>query len=93
MKGYPFPDTEVAVYWAREGVLPIFSIAPGRYCIIANIPPSGEEHPRDPTLEEIVAIVNTGDDFVHLGLTVCPDIDTLLYTLSGKANAAHCNSR
>jgi LPPG:FO 2-phospho-L-lactate transferase len=36
----------------------------------------------------ITAIVNTGDDFVHLGLHVSPDIDTLLYTLSGKANAA-----
>lgn len=34
------------------------------------------------------AIVNTGDDFRHLGLHVSPDIDTLLYTLSGKANAA-----
>ncbi len=57
MKGYPFPDTEVAVYWAREGVLPIFPIAPGRYRIIANIPPSGGDHPRDPTLEEVAAIV------------------------------------
>ena len=57
MNGYPFPDTEVAVYWAREGVLPIFPIAPGRYRIIANIPPIGEDHPRDPTLEEIAAIV------------------------------------
>jgi len=38
--------------------------------------------------EEIVAIVNTGDDFRHLGLWVSPDIDTLLYTLAGKANAA-----
>ncbi len=36
----------------------------------------------------ITAIVNTGDDFRHLGLWVSPDIDTLLYTLSGKANAA-----
>lgn len=36
---------------------------------------------------EIVAIVNTGDDFVHLGLSISPDIDTLLYTLAGKANA------
>ncbi|MDO7843159.1 2-phospho-L-lactate transferase [Sphingomonas immobilis] len=36
--------------------------------------------------EEIVAIVNTGDDFEHLGLSISPDIDTLLYTLSGKAN-------
>jgi LPPG:FO 2-phospho-L-lactate transferase len=37
---------------------------------------------------DIVAIVNTGDDFRHLGLSVSPDIDTLLYTLAGKANAA-----
>lgn len=36
----------------------------------------------------LTAIVNTGDDFRHLGLTISPDIDTLLYTLSGKANAA-----
>jgi 2-polyprenyl-6-methoxyphenol hydroxylase-like FAD-dependent oxidoreductase len=57
MSGYPFPDTEVAVYWAREGVLPIFPIAPGRYRIIANVPPSGGDHSRDPTLEEIAAIV------------------------------------
>lgn len=34
----------------------------------------------------LTAIVNTGDDFTHLGLHVSPDIDTLLYTLSGKAN-------
>jgi LPPG:FO 2-phospho-L-lactate transferase len=38
--------------------------------------------------EQITAIVNTGDDFRHLGLAVSPDIDTLLYTLAGKANAA-----
>lgn len=37
---------------------------------------------------EVTAIVNTGDDFVHLGLPISPDIDTLLYTLAGKANAA-----
>jgi len=36
--------------------------------------------------EDILAIVNTGDDFRHLGLWVSPDIDTLLYTLSGRAN-------
>lgn len=34
----------------------------------------------------LTAIVNTGDDFNHLGLAISPDIDTLLYTLSGKAN-------
>ncbi len=30
---------------------------------------------------------NTGDDFVHLGLHVSPDIDTLLYVLSGRDDA------
>lgn len=34
----------------------------------------------------VTAIVNTGDDFRHFGLHVSPDIDTLLYTLSGRAN-------
>lgn len=37
---------------------------------------------------DMIAIVNTGDDFRHLGLHVSPDVDTLLYTLAGKANAA-----
>ncbi|MDE3116047.1 MAG: 2-phospho-L-lactate transferase [Pseudomonadota bacterium] len=31
-------------------------------------------------------IVNTGDDFDHLGLRICPDLDTALYTLCGCAN-------
>jgi LPPG:FO 2-phospho-L-lactate transferase len=38
--------------------------------------------------QQITAIVNTGDDFRHLGLHISPDVDTLLYTLAGKANAA-----
>lgn len=32
------------------------------------------------------AIVNTGDDFVHLGLSVSPDIDSVIYMLAGKAD-------
>ena len=31
-------------------------------------------------------VVNTGDDFEHLGLRISPDIDTTIYTLSGLAN-------
>jgi LPPG:FO 2-phospho-L-lactate transferase len=34
----------------------------------------------------LTVIVNTGDDFEHLGLTVCPDVDTTLYTLADLAN-------
>ncbi|MFO7179903.1 MAG: 2-phospho-L-lactate transferase [Pseudomonadota bacterium] len=30
----------------------------------------------------LTAIVNTGDDFEHLGLYVCPDLDTVMYTLA-----------
>lgn len=31
-------------------------------------------------------MVNTADDFRHLGLHISPDVDTLLYTLSGRSN-------
>jgi LPPG:FO 2-phospho-L-lactate transferase len=31
-------------------------------------------------------IVNTGDDFEHWGLTICPDLDTVLYNLAGINN-------
>lgn len=34
----------------------------------------------------LTLIVNTGDDFEHLGLRISPDVDTVLYTLSGLAN-------
>lgn len=33
-------------------------------------------------------IVNTGDDFNHLGLHISPDLDTVVYTLAGIANPA-----
>src|SRR5690606_12420775 len=33
-------------------------------------------------------VVYTGDDFEHLGLTICPDLDTVLYTLAGVHNPA-----
>lgn len=36
--------------------------------------------------EQLTVVVNTGDDFDHFGLRICPDIDTTLYTLSGLAN-------
>ena len=35
---------------------------------------------------DLTIVVNTGDDFEHLGLAVSPDIDTVLYTLSGLAD-------
>lgn len=36
--------------------------------------------------ERLSFIVNTGDDFWHLGVKICPDLDTLMYTLAGLVN-------
>ena len=36
--------------------------------------------------ESLTVVCNPGDDFDHLGLRVCPDPDTVLYTLAGIAN-------
>ncbi len=36
--------------------------------------------------EDLSIIVNTGDDFEHLGLFISPDLDTVCYTLAGLAN-------
>ena len=36
--------------------------------------------------EDLTIIVNTGDDFEHLGMYICPDLDTVCYTLGGLAN-------
>lgn len=36
--------------------------------------------------EHLTIIVNTGDDFWHYGLRICPDVDTVLYTLSGRVD-------
>ena len=36
--------------------------------------------------EDLTIVVNTSDDFEHLGLTICPDLDTVCYTLAGLAN-------
>jgi LPPG:FO 2-phospho-L-lactate transferase len=38
--------------------------------------------------EDLTIVVNTGDDFEHLGLYICPDLDTVCYTLAGIANPA-----
>ena len=37
--------------------------------------------------DDLTVIVNVGDDFDHYGLHICPDIDTVMYTLSGYANS------
>ena len=36
--------------------------------------------------DDLIIVVNTGDDFEHLGLSISPDLDTVCYTLAGLAN-------
>jgi LPPG:FO 2-phospho-L-lactate transferase len=36
--------------------------------------------------ENLTIIVNIGDDFDHYGLRICPDLDTVCYTLADLAN-------
>ncbi len=36
--------------------------------------------------ERLTVLVNTADDFDHLGLCISPDLDTVMYTLAGIAN-------
>jgi LPPG:FO 2-phospho-L-lactate transferase len=36
--------------------------------------------------EDLTIIVNTGDDFIHFGLNISPDLDTVCYMLAGIHN-------
>jgi LPPG:FO 2-phospho-L-lactate transferase len=36
--------------------------------------------------DDLTVVINTGDDFDHMGLRICPDIDTVVYTLAGLAD-------
>ena len=37
--------------------------------------------------EELFVVVNTGDDFVHLGMNISPDLDTVMYWMAGLNDA------
>jgi 2-polyprenyl-6-methoxyphenol hydroxylase-like FAD-dependent oxidoreductase len=58
MTGYPFPDSEVSVFWHRDGAFVIFPISPGRYRVIADLPPVGAEDPPTPTLEQVQTVID-----------------------------------
>jgi len=38
------------------------------------------------SFKDLTIVVNTGDDFEHLGLYISPDLDTVCYMLAGLAN-------
>lgn len=35
---------------------------------------------------QLTIVANTGDDFDHFGLRICPDLDSVMYTLAGMNN-------
>ncbi len=39
--------------------------------------------------ENLTVIVNTGDDFWYYGLRICPDLDTIMYTLGGVVDTTN----
>jgi 2-polyprenyl-6-methoxyphenol hydroxylase-like FAD-dependent oxidoreductase len=55
--GYPFPESEIAMYWHRDGILAVFPISPDRFRVIADVPRATTDHPADPTLEQVQAIL------------------------------------
>jgi 2-polyprenyl-6-methoxyphenol hydroxylase-like FAD-dependent oxidoreductase len=57
-QGYPYPDSEVAVYWHKDGAFVIFPISPGRYRVLADLPMTSGVVPATPTLEEVQAIMD-----------------------------------
>lgn len=38
--------------------------------------------------DDLLIVANTGDDFDHLGLRICPDLDSVMYALAGCDNRA-----
>ena len=38
--------------------------------------------------KKLTIAVNTGDDFTHYGLKICPDLDTVMYTLAGESDTS-----
>ncbi|MGI9289313.1 MAG: 2-phospho-L-lactate transferase [Pseudomonadales bacterium] len=37
--------------------------------------------------DKLLIVANTGDDFEHLGLKICPDLDSVMYALAGINDA------
>lgn len=59
LAGGPTPPDELALYWHADGVLVLFPITLGRYRVIADVGEAKSgEHPSDPTLEEVQALLD-----------------------------------
>jgi 2-polyprenyl-6-methoxyphenol hydroxylase-like FAD-dependent oxidoreductase len=58
LKGYPYPQSEIATYWHEEGVLVIFPISQDRFRVIADVGLSAGTPPANPTLDQVQAIID-----------------------------------
>ena len=58
LTGLPSAESAISTFWHEEGVLVFFPISPGRVRVIADIGPSTGTARRNPTLEEVQAIVD-----------------------------------
>ena len=60
-------------------------------CLVGGVGGAKLAHGLAQILEpgQLTVIVNTGDDFWHYGLRICPDLDTVMYTLAGWVNPVH----
>jgi 2-polyprenyl-6-methoxyphenol hydroxylase-like FAD-dependent oxidoreductase len=58
MRGYPVPDKQATIAWHEDGAFVVFPMSPGRYRILADMPPSGADHPPTPTLAQIQALID-----------------------------------
>jgi LPPG:FO 2-phospho-L-lactate transferase len=55
-------------------------------CLPSSPPPPPAPPPSSGEGSKLTVIVNTGDDFDWMGLRICPDLDTVMYTLADLAN-------
>jgi len=81
MRGYPFPDTEVSVYWHQDGAFVIFPISPGRYRVLADLPMTATENPPAPTLEQVQSII---DRRGPPGMVACDPIWLAGFRINGR---------
>ena len=90
MRGYPFPDSEASVYWHQDGAFVIFPIAPGRYRVLADLPPTPGEHPPTPTLEAAQSVITRRGP---PGLVAFDPIWLAGFRINGRKVASYCHGR
>ena len=86
LRDCPVPPHEAAIYWHRDGVFLLFPISPGRYRLLADLPPSGAAHPPTPTLEEVQAIT---DRRGPAGVTLFDPIWLAGFRINGRKVASY----